>query len=98
MTILSTCKNEVGYKNLCKLNTLAFTEGFYFKPRIDLNLLEKHSEGLICLTACLAGRLPRILLDDLIADKYQKAVEYGLKIKIAIWLMVIFTLNCKIII
>ncbi|HHX49174.1 MAG TPA: DNA polymerase III subunit alpha [Clostridiales bacterium] len=74
-------KNEVGYKNLCKLNTLAFTEGFYFKPRIDLNLLEKHSEGLICLTACLAGRLPRILLDDLIADKYQKAVEYALKLK-----------------
>lgn len=74
-------KNKTGYKNLCKLNTLSFIEGFYFRPRIDLKLLEKHSEGLICLSACLAGRLPRLLLDDLVPDKYEKAVEYASKLK-----------------
>jgi len=42
---------------------------------------KKHSEGLICLSACLAGRLPRLLLDDLVPDKYEKAVEYALKLK-----------------
>lgn len=55
-------KNEIGYKNLIKMVSLAYTEGFYFKPRIDHDLLEKYSDGLICLSACLAGEIPQYLL------------------------------------
>ncbi len=55
------CKNETGYNNLIKLVSLGFIEGFYSKPRIDFEALKKHSEGLICLTACLAGEIPRLL-------------------------------------
>ncbi|NCC06818.1 MAG: DNA polymerase III subunit alpha [Clostridia bacterium] len=56
------CKNETGYKNLIKLVSAGFTEGFYSKPRIDHELLEKYHEGLICLSACLAGEIPRALM------------------------------------
>ena len=56
-------KNEIGYKNISKLNAIAFRDGFYFKPRIDYNLLEKYSEGLICLSACIAGTIPQYLLN-----------------------------------
>lgn len=55
-------KNETGYKNLIKMVSLSYTEGFYFKPRIDRDLLEKYSEGLVCLSACLAGEIPQFLL------------------------------------
>ena len=55
-------KNEKGYKNLIKMVSLAFTEGFYFKPRIDRDLLEKYSEGLVCLSACIAGEIPQLIL------------------------------------
>lgn len=55
-------KDEVGYKNLCKLNAIAFVEGFYYKPRIDYKTLEKYHEGLICLSACLAGDIPQLIL------------------------------------
>ncbi len=55
-------KNEKGYKNLIKLVSKAYTEGFYFKPRIDRDLLEKYSDGLICLSACIAGEIPQLIL------------------------------------
>ena len=55
-------KNEVGYQNLMLLSSEAFTNGFYYRPRIDYALLAKHSEGLICLSACLAGDIPQALL------------------------------------
>ena len=55
------CENETGYRNLIKLVSAGFTEGFYSKPRIDKELLEKHHEGLIALSACLAGEIPRAL-------------------------------------
>ncbi len=55
------CKNETGYKNLIKMVSSGFTEGFYSKPRIDKELLAAHSEGLIALSACLAGEIPRLL-------------------------------------
>ncbi len=55
-------KNETGYINLCKLNTVSFKDGFYYKPRIDLNLLKEHSEGLVCLSACIAGDIPQAIL------------------------------------
>ena len=56
------CKNEQGYKNLMYMVSKGFTEGFYSKPRIDMELLREHSEGLIALSACLAGRIPSLLL------------------------------------
>lgn len=55
------CKNETGYRNLVKLVSAGYTEGFYSRPRIDRDLLRQHSEGLICLSACLAGEIPRAL-------------------------------------
>ena len=56
------CKNETGYKNLMKIVSDAFTEGFYGKPRTDLTVLREHCEGLVCLSACLAGDVPSALL------------------------------------
>ena len=56
--------NDIGYKNLCKLISFSFKEGFYFKPRIDYKILEQHSEGLICSSACLGGHIPQLLLHD----------------------------------
>ena len=55
------CKNETGYHNLCYMVSRAFTDGFYVKPRIDKKLLREHSDGLIALSACLAGELPRLI-------------------------------------
>ena len=56
------CKNETGYKNLIKMVSAGFLEGFYSKPRIDKQLLEQHHEGLVCLSACLAGEIPQAIL------------------------------------
>ena len=58
------CKNETGYRNLIKLVSKSWTEGFYTKPRVDKDLLAEHSEGLIALSACLAGEIPRRILND----------------------------------
>ena len=55
------CKNNVGYKNLIKIVSQSFIEGFYNKPRVDEDLLRQHSEGLMALSACLAGAIPRAL-------------------------------------
>ncbi len=57
-------QNEIGYKNLCKLISFSYQQGFYFKPRIDYHILEKHSEGLIATTACLGGHIPSLLMND----------------------------------
>ncbi len=70
-------KNKTGYKNLVKLSTLGFTEGFYYKPRIDLELLKKYSEGLICTSACLAGPVSAHLLNG----NYEKAKENAIILK-----------------
>ena len=58
------CENETGYRNLCYLVSCGYTEGFYIRPRVDMELLRAHSEGLIALSACLAGRIPRLILQD----------------------------------
>jgi len=55
-------KNETGYRNLMMLTSLSYTEGMYYKPRIDEDLLKQHCGGLVCLSACLAGQLPQLLL------------------------------------
>ena len=59
--LILLAKNEAGYKNLSKLITKAFFEGFYYKPRIDKELLSQHSDGLIALSSCLKGELSRLL-------------------------------------
>jgi DNA polymerase III subunit alpha len=61
LTLLA--KDLTGYKNLCKLNSRAWLEGFYMKPRVDLELLEEHAEGVIALSGCLGAQIPRTLLD-----------------------------------
>ncbi len=72
--LILLAKNKEGYQNLSKLVSLSFVEGFYYKPRIDLEILEKYSEGLICLSACLAGSLSQALIQD----DMQKAEEIAL--------------------
>lgn len=62
--LILLCKNKVGYKNLIKLDSIAYVDGFHYKPRIDYKTLKKYSEGLICLSACLAGRIPKRLLEN----------------------------------
>lgn len=65
------CKNQTGYQNLIRLVSAGYIEGFYNKPRIDRELLTKHHEGLIALSACLAGEVPRALTQN----DYEKAAE-----------------------
>ncbi len=64
-------ENMTGYKNLMSIVSIGFIEGFYYKPRIDFEILEKYSEGLIALSACLGGDIPRTLIDG----NYDKAKE-----------------------
>lgn len=61
--LILLAKNEKGYRNLLKLISIASTEGFYYKPRIDKELLEKHSEGIIVSSACLGGEVPQRIMD-----------------------------------
>jgi len=56
------CQNRIGFQNLLKMASVAYLEGFYFKPRIDKELLEQHSEGIICLSGCVSSELNRTLL------------------------------------
>ena len=66
-----------GYQNLVKLTTQAWLEGFYYKPRIDEELLEKHSEGLICLSACLQGKIPKLILAGKLEEAERLAQKYN---------------------
>ncbi len=66
------CENEIGYKNLVYMVTKSFTEGFYSKPRIDIELLREHNEGLIALSACLGGRIPKFIT----AGNYEEAERH----------------------
>ncbi|NLO86767.1 MAG: DNA polymerase III subunit alpha [Clostridiales bacterium] len=68
------CENNTGYQNLIKLVSAGFTEGYYYKPRIDYKLLKEHTEGLICLSACISGDLPKLLLQG----RYEEAKTYAL--------------------
>lgn len=72
--LILLAKNQTGYKNLSRLVSMGFTEGFYYKPRIDYEILEKYHEGLICLSACLAGNVNREILNNNI----EKAEEVAL--------------------
>ena len=75
--LILLCKNETGYKNLCYLVSMGFIEGFYTKPRIDWPLLYAHAEGLVCLSGCLAGDIPR----KLAAGEYDAAKAKALELR-----------------
>ena len=70
-------KNDIGYHNLMMLSSQAFLKGFYYKPRIDYDILDEYSEGLVCLSACLAGDIPTMLLEG--RDDEAKALAQRLK-------------------
>ncbi len=72
-------QNEVGYKNLCKLISYSYQEGFYFKPRIDYAILEKHAEGLIATSACLGGHIPKLVMADN-TEELEKRLEWFLRV------------------
>ena len=75
--LILLAKNKAGYKNLVQLDSMAFVDGFYYKPKIDYKVLKEHSEGVICLSACLAGGIPRRLL----AGDYEAAKAMALDLK-----------------
>ncbi len=75
--LILLCKNETGYKNLIKMVSLSNTEGFYYKPRIDMDLIKEYSEGIIALSACLAGAVPKALL----RNEYDFALKTALQFK-----------------
>jgi DNA polymerase-3 subunit alpha len=75
--LILLAKNKTGYKNLSKLSTLGHTEGFYYKPRVDLELLRKYSEGLVCTSACAGG----VVSVPLRNGDYDKAREVSLTYK-----------------
>src|SRR4030095_12380048 len=72
-------QNAIGYKNLCKLISYSYQEGFYFKPRIDYAILEKHSEGLIVTSACLGGHIPKLLMTNQ-TKELEHRLEWFLKV------------------
>ncbi len=70
--LILLCENNTGYRNLMKLSSEAFLTGYYYKPRMDYDLIREHHEGLICCSACLSGDLPRMLLNG----QYESAHSY----------------------
>lgn len=75
--IILLAKNNIGYQNIIKLVSIGFVDGLYYKPRVDYELLEKYSQGVVCLSACLAGDVQRYIL----AGDYEKAKELALKLE-----------------
>ncbi len=75
--IVLLAKTSQGYRNLVKMDSLAYTDGFYFKPRIDMNLLRQHSEGIICLSACLSSKFDKLL----IAGDYEGAKAFAIEMR-----------------
>jgi len=65
-------ENEVGYRNLLKLSSKAFLEGYYYKPRMDIDLLSEHSEGVIATSGCLGGLVPQLLAPDAVSEEGNK--------------------------
>ena len=74
--LILLCKNEVGYKNLSYMVSKSFIDGFYSKPRVDMELIRSHSEGLIALSACLAGKIPQLVLAGSMQEAEDAAIEF----------------------
>jgi DNA polymerase-3 subunit alpha len=75
--IILLAKNEAGYKNIITLNNLAWTEGFYYRPKFDYPALFKHTEGVICTSACMAGIVPKLILEG----KHKMAMKVASRMK-----------------
>ena len=69
-------ENNVGYANLCKIVSIGFTEGYYYRPRVDFEVLNKYHEGIIALSACIAGELPRYILKGMMTEARACAQKY----------------------
>ena len=76
--LILLCKNQIGYRNLCRLVSTAYQEGFYYKPRIDWNLLAEHNDGLIALTSCLGGEIPSLLAQGRMEQARRRAGEMSM--------------------
>ena len=74
--LILLCKNEIGYRNLCYMVSMSFIDGFYTKPRIDFELIKGHSEGLIALSGCVAGKIPQCILAGSMEEAERTAIEY----------------------
>ena len=74
--LILLCENMEGYRNLIHMVSLSFAEGFYIKPRVDMELLRKHHKGLICLSACLAGEIPNKLMNGDYDGAKETALEF----------------------
>ena len=70
------CKNDIGYKNLCYMVSMSFIDGFYTKPRIDMELLHSYNEGLIALSGCVAGKIPQYILAGNMDEAEKCALEF----------------------
>ena len=75
--LILLCKNNIGYRNLCYMVSMSFIDGFYSRPRIDMDLLREHHEGLIALSGCIAGKIPQLIL----AGSLQEAENYALEMR-----------------
>lgn len=75
--LILLAENEIGYKNLMKIVSLGYVNGFYYKPRVDKDVLRKHSQGIIALSACLKGEVS----ENLIYDDYEKAKEVAFELQ-----------------
>lgn len=75
--LILLCKDSIGYKNLCYMVSRAFIDGFYMRPRIDMDLLSSHHEGLVCLSGCVGGKIPQLILSGNIdeAEAYAKEMK-----------------------
>lgn len=75
--LILLCKDSVGYKNLCYMVSRAFIDGFYMRPRIDMELLSSHHEGLVCLSGCVGGKIPQLILSGNIdeAESYAREMK-----------------------
>ncbi len=74
--LILLCKNEIGYKNLSYMVSMSFIDGFYSKPRIDMELLKAHSKGLVALSACIAGKIPQYILAGSMPEAEAAALEF----------------------
>lgn len=74
--LILLCKDEEGYSNLMHLSSIAFLEGFYYKPRIDKSLLSTHKTGLICMSSCLGGEIPLLISEGRMQEARRAAAEY----------------------
>ncbi len=73
--LILLCKNAEGYKNLCYMVSMSFIDGFYSKPRVDMDLIRKHSEGLIALSGCVAGKIPQLIISGSMSEAEKCAEE-----------------------